>query len=134
MPLLLLALLSVAAGFRWHGSAQQRGGLTRLAAKASYKVTVQHDGKEHVLDVKEDVSILHACLEKGISLPYDCELGVCLTCPAMIVSGTVDSTGTTLDDSVVAQGFALTCTTYPRSDVVIRSIEEDELVNAQFTR
>jgi ferredoxin len=59
-------------------------------------------------------------------------MGVCLTCPAKVVSGKVDSTGTTLDDSVIEAGYALTCTTYPRSDVVIKSIEEDELINVQF--
>ncbi|CAM9932682.1 unnamed protein product [Hapterophycus canaliculatus] len=31
------------------------------------------------------------------------------------------------------QGYALTCCTYARSDVTIRSVEEDELVGAQFS-
>ena len=134
-PLLLLlayGVVDVAMSFRWQGHGRPQG--MHLTAKTSYKVTVQHEGKEHVLDVLEDVSILHACLEKGIKLPYDCELGVCLTCPAMIVLGQVDSTGSTLDDSVVAKGYALTCTTYPRSAVTIRSIDEDELINAQFEK
>lgn len=105
-----------------------------LHAKATYKVTVQHAGKETVINVREDCSVLSAALDAGIDLPHDCDLGVCLTCPSKIVSGTVDQTGGTLDDSVIAQGFALTCCSYPRSDVVIRSIEEDELVSAQFAR
>ena len=42
--------------------------------------------------------------------------------------------GGTLDEGVQAQGFALTCCSYPRSDVVVRSIDEDELVSAQFKR
>lgn len=105
-----------------------------LNAKATYKVTVQHKGVETVLDVREDFSILSAALDAGIDLPHDCDLGVCLTCPSKIVSGTVDQTGGTLDDSVMERGYALTCCTYPRSDVVIRSIDEDELVSAQFER
>lgn len=36
-------------------------------------------------------------------------------------------------DRHLTQGFALTCCSYARSDVVIRSIEEDELVGAQFS-
>lgn len=76
---------------------------TALSAKKTYKVTVQHDGKDTVIDVREDTSILSAALDAGIDLPHDCDLGVCLTCPSKIVSGDVDQTGGTLDDSVIAQ-------------------------------
>ena len=110
----------------------RRNGMA-LHAKASWKVTVQHEGKSQILTVAEDCSILSAAKDAGIDLPYDCEMGVCLTCPAKVLEGKVDSTGTTLDDSVVERGYALTCTTYPRSDIVIRSIDEDELVDAQFS-
>ena len=99
-----------------------------------HKVTIQHEGKETILSVSEDYSILDAAIDAGIELPHDCKLGVCLTCPSKVVSGTIDQTGSTLDDSVMDQGFALTCCSYPRSDVVIRSIDEDELVSAQFKR
>lgn len=105
-----------------------------LLAKPKHKVTVQHDGKEFILEVAEDYSILNAAIDAGVSLPYDCNLGVCLTCPSRVISGKIDQAGSTLDDSVMEQGFALTCTSYPRSDVVIRSIDEDELVSAQFKR
>jgi ferredoxin len=107
---------------------------TSLFAKPVYKVTIQHEGKETILDVASDYSILNAALDAGIELPYDCKLGVCLTCPSRVVSGKVDQTEGTLDDSVTEQGYALTCITYPRSDCVIKSIEEDELVSAQFKR
>jgi ferredoxin len=50
-----------------------------------------------------------------------------------VVSGLVDHSGTTLEESVWKQGFALTCCVYPRSDLTIKSIEEEELVNAQFS-
>jgi ferredoxin len=105
-----------------------------LNAKKKYKVTIQHEGKDTIIDVAEDCSILNAAIDAGITLPYDCNLGVCLTCPSKVVSGKIDQTGSTLDDSVMEQGFALTCCSYPRSDVVIRSIDEDELVSAQFKR
>jgi len=108
--------------------------MTRLLAKPKHKVTVQHGGKEFILEVAEDYSILNAAIDAGIDLPYDCNLGVCLTCPSRVISGKIDQAGSTLDDSVMEQGFALTCTSYPRSEVVIRSIDEDELVSAQFKR
>ena len=117
-----------------HNSILKSKSTIVLNAKNKYKVTIQHGGKDTILDVAEDCSVLNAALDAGIELPYDCNLGVCLTCPSKIVSGKVDQTGSTLDDSVTEQGFALTCCTFPRSDVVIRSIDEDELVSAQFKR
>ncbi|CAM9094698.1 unnamed protein product [Ascophyllum nodosum] len=98
-----------------------------------HKVTIEHEGKTIVLEVSESTTILDAALDNGIELPHDCKLGVCLTCPSKVVSGEVDQSDGTLDDSVVEQGFALTCCAYPRSDVVIQSIEEDQLVGAQFS-
>jgi ferredoxin len=81
---------------------RSRVGL-RLSAKKTYKVTVQHGGKETVIDVREDTAILMAALDAGIDLPHDCDLGVCLTCPSKIISGVVDQTGGTLDESVIEQ-------------------------------
>lgn len=116
------------------GSSLRWRRIVTLNAAATYKVTIQHDGIEKVLNVRSDYSVLDAALDAGIELPHDCKLGVCLTCPSKIVSGTVDQTGGTLDDSVMDQGYALTCISYPRSDVVVKSIDEDELVSAQFKR
>jgi ferredoxin len=113
---------------------QAQATASQLFAKPTYKVTIQHEGKETVLDVRSNCSILEAALDADIKLPHDCKLGVCLTCPSKVISGQVDQTGSTLDESVQAEGYALTCMTFPRSDLVIRSIDEDELVSAQFKR
>eukprot|EP01041_Mallomonas_annulata_P011620 gene11620-24325_t len=104
-----------------------------LLAKAVYKVTIQHEGVDTILDVREDVTVLEAALDAGIELPHDCKLGVCLTCPSRVVSGTIDQSTGSLDLTVAEKGFALTCVAYPKSDCVIRSIEEEELVGAQFS-
>ena len=63
----------------------------------------QHEGKTIVLEVSESTTILDAALDNGIELPHDCKLGVCLTCPSKVVSGEVDQSDGTLDDSVVEQ-------------------------------
>merc|ERR1711907_872109 len=56
---------------------------------ATYKVTLRKEGKElAVLDVPDDRVLLDVALDAGIELPHDCKLGVCLTCPSKIVSGT----------------------------------------------
>ena len=102
-------------------------------APLNWKVTVIHEGVETEMEVDENTSILEASLDAGVDLPHDCDLGVCLTCPSRIISGECDQSTGTLDDSVIAKGFALTCQSYPRSDVVITSIDEEELVEAQFS-
>jgi ferredoxin len=130
--LLLIAVNSLRVANRYPLRISARS-LTKLSAKATYKVTVQHGGKDVVIDVREDESILSVAIEAGIDLPHDCDMGVCLTCPTRIVSGEVDQTGGTLDDSVIEQGFALSCCSFPRSDVTIRSIDEEELLAAQFS-
>ena len=99
----LLALVSAIAVTAFLPTPLARSTRTLLAAKKTHKVTVQHAGAETVLEVREDVSILSAALEAGIELPHDCELGVCLTCPSKVVSGAVDQTGGTLDESVIEQ-------------------------------
>lgn len=90
------------------------------------------DGKTHEINVESYKSVLEAALDEGIELPHDCKLGTCLACAAKLISGTVDQTGSTLDDSVMEQGYALTCCSYPQSDVTIKSIPEDELIDEQF--
>jgi ferredoxin len=105
----------------------------RTVLRSIHKVTIRHDGKDTVLEVSEDTTILEAALNAGIELPHDCKLGVCLTCPSKVLSGKIDQSSGTLDDSVADKGYALTCCTYPRSDCTITSIEEDELVGAQFS-
>ncbi|KAG5184857.1 2Fe-2S ferredoxin-type domain-containing protein [Tribonema minus] len=134
-------MVSAAAGFVMPSAsrsivAQQRRQTNSVARRPRglymHQVTIEVAGKSHTLEVDEKTSVLEAALDAGIELPHDCKLGVCLTCPSKIVSGEVDQDGTTLDDSVVEQGYALTCCSFPRSDLVIRAIDEDELVGAQF--
>lgn len=63
----------------------------------------QHGGTSTVLEVDERTTILEAALDNNIELPHDCKLGVCLTCPSLIVSGDVDQSEGTLDESVMSQ-------------------------------
>jgi ferredoxin len=135
--LVLILIASVLALSMQYGSAFMLGPRRirhTSALRATHTVTIKHEGAEHVLTVSEDTSILDAAVDAGIDLPHDCKMGICLTCPSRIVSGTCDHDGSTLEESVIGQGYALTCCCFPRSDCVIESIEEDELVNAQFER
>lgn len=105
----------------------------RLQCRAqSYKVEIEHEGQKHVLDVPEGESILSVAIEAGIEVPYDCQLGVCMTCPAKLERGTVDQDQGMLSEDVKEKGYTLMCVAYPQSDCFIRSIPEEELLSLQL--
>ncbi|CAO2841208.1 unnamed protein product [Amaranthus hypochondriacus] len=99
---------------------------------AAYKVVVEHEGEATELEVDEDESILSKALDSGIDIPHDCKLGVCMTCPAKLLSGKVDQSEGMLSDDVIERGYALLCVAYPRSDCTIRTIPEEELLSLQL--
>ncbi|ESQ56079.1 hypothetical protein EUTSA_v10026483mg [Eutrema salsugineum] len=104
----------------------------RIVVAQSYKVVVEHDGKKTELEVEPDETILSKALESGLDVPYDCNLGVCMTCPAKLVAGTVDQSDGMLSDDVVERGYALLCASYPTSDCHIKMIPEEELLSLQL--
>jgi len=74
--------------------------------------------------VDDGESILDAALDDGLDVPHDCKMGVCMTCPAKLLSGQVDHGVAMLSDDVIDQGFALLCTAIPMGDVVVKVVEE----------
>ncbi|XP_008224313.1 PREDICTED: ferredoxin [Prunus mume] len=104
----------------------------RSCTVGSYKVVVEHEGLSTELEVEADETILEKALESGLSVPHDCKLGVCMTCPARLVSGKVDQSEGMLSDDVVEGGYTLLCVSYPQSDCHIRTIPEDELLSLQL--
>lgn len=65
-------------------------------------------------------SILDAALKSGADLPFACKGGVCCTCRAKVVEGTVDmEVNYALEKDEVARGYVLTCQSHPTSDRVV---------------
>ncbi|CAI0465957.1 unnamed protein product [Linum tenue] len=104
----------------------------KSVAVRSYKVVIEHQGESTELEVEPDETILSKALDSGLSVPHDCKLGVCMTCPAKIVSGSVDQSDGMLSDDVVERGYALLCAAYPTSDCHIRTIPEEDLLALQL--
>ena len=99
----------------------------------TYNVQINHQGKTHTIQVPEDKIILQAAYAAGLDLPSSCNAGVCTTCAAQILSGTVDqSDGMGISPEVQQQGYVLLCVAHPRSDLQIETEKEEEVYHLQF--
>ncbi|MBD2022096.1 2Fe-2S iron-sulfur cluster binding domain-containing protein [Leptolyngbya sp. FACHB-36] len=100
---------------------------------ADYTVEIQHQGSTHTIQVPADRTVLEVANELGLELPSSCTAGVCTTCAAQILSGTVeqpDAMGISPD--LKQQGYALLCVAYPRSDLQIATEKEETVYHLQF--
>lgn len=84
------------------------------------KVTIIQDGKEHVITVEPNDSILSSALEQGLDIPNSCNIGQCSSCKAKLVSGKINLVEqTALTDEEISQGYCLTCVGFPLSDDIV---------------
>lgn len=111
-------------------SATSSAGLddqTRARARdaAGRRIGVVLDGcKRTVPFDAEQGNILDSVRAAGVSAPYACKGGVCATCRAKLVTGSVEmrlNYGLTVEE--VAQGYVLTCQSIPTSDDVVLSYD-----------
>jgi ring-1,2-phenylacetyl-CoA epoxidase subunit PaaE len=82
-------------------------------------VTIKLDGRTTELRMGSGERVLDAALRARPELPFACRGGVCSTCRARIVEGTVNMvTNWALEPDDVAAGFALTCQSVPTSEKI----------------
>ncbi|MDJ0724945.1 MAG: 2Fe-2S iron-sulfur cluster-binding protein [Prochloraceae cyanobacterium] len=99
----------------------------------TYTVELQHEGQTYTFPAREDQTILEAAALVNIELPNSCNAGVCTTCAAQIVEGTVDqSDAMGVSPELRTEGYALMCVSYPRSDVKVVTGKEEEVYQRQF--
>ena len=88
-------------------------------------LTVIVDGKPNPLRMHRHQKILDVALAAGLDLPWSCKGGVCCTCRAKVMSGSVDmEKNFTLEPWETEQGFVLSCQAQPTSDEVTVSYDE----------
>ncbi len=69
------------------------------------------------LEAHGDEVLLDALEEQGVSLPYGCRYGGCISCAAKMLSGEVDqSEGVALNGRQLNDGYVLLCVAKPLSD------------------
>jgi ring-1,2-phenylacetyl-CoA epoxidase subunit PaaE len=89
------------------------------------QVLVIMDGKERQFQVAAQQSVLEAGLASGLELPYSCAGGVCSTCRAKLVKGTVDMPiNYALEPWELEAGYVLACQCYPTSGELILDYDQ----------
>lgn len=99
----------------------------------SYTAEIHHQGKTYTVPLSSDKTVLAAAQDAGLDLPFSCSAGVCTTCAALVLAGEVDqSEGMGVSPDLQAEGYALMCVAYPRSDLKLETEKEDIVYEKQF--
>jgi ring-1,2-phenylacetyl-CoA epoxidase subunit PaaE len=105
----------------------------RQAAVAGHKsplsgkiaLTVVLDGKPHELQMNADQHVLDVALAAGLDLPYSCKGGVCCTCRAKVMEGSVHmDKNFGLEKWETEKGFVLSCQARPTTTRLVVSYDE----------
>jgi ferredoxin len=73
-----------------------------------------------VFDVEARVPLLNSLEAHGVSLPYGCRYGGCISCAAKLLEGEVDQRGAVaLNNRQFAEGYILLCVARPRTDCTL---------------
>jgi ring-1,2-phenylacetyl-CoA epoxidase subunit PaaE len=85
------------------------------------RVTIRLDGRTSELALRpDDVPVLEAALRVRSDLPFACRGGVCGTCRARVVEGSVAMDANyALEPEEVQRGYVLTCQSHPTSGRVV---------------
>ena len=97
------------------------------AHAAAHAITFQTpSGACETVPCDASSTLLSAAQDAGVALRHLCGVGACSTCAGRILKGEVAQPDQcALSDAQVAEGFALMCMSYPRSDVTILTEQEE---------
>ena len=94
--------------------------------KIEANVRIILDGIEMDLNIDSDgESVLDAAYKAGMDVPFACKGGVCCTCKAKVLSGSVKmDVNYALEPDEVENGYILTCQSHPTSEKVVISFDD----------
>ena len=90
---------------------------------------VNADNHQTTVQVGSEEYILESAADQGVSLPGSCYAGKCITCAGKMLEGEVEQDQVFLKPQEIAAGFVLLCRSFPRSDCVILTHQEDALLD-----
>ncbi len=94
-------------------------GDTSGKAAERFTITLANEGGQS-FQVDGSVPLLDTLEEHGISLPFGCRYGGCISCAAKLLTGEVDqSEGVALNGRQIRDGYALLCVARPKSDCTL---------------
>ncbi|GGX68493.1 phenylacetic acid degradation protein [Tateyamaria omphalii] len=136
-------MLGIAASLKDHGlkdeqikfelfASSQPGKLKRKAKaaqdvedEAKTEASIIVDGASRTVIMEKSTTILDAALENSLDAPYACKAGVCSTCKCRVLKGEVEMVANhALEDYEVANGFVLSCQSFPVTDEVVVDFDQ----------
>jgi ring-1,2-phenylacetyl-CoA epoxidase subunit PaaE len=83
------------------------------------------DGIRHHFPIAAGETVIDAALAAGLELPYSCRGGMCCTCRARLVSGTVEMEHNySLEPWEIAAGYVLTCQSRPKTATLVLDYDQ----------
>ncbi|DBA80819.1 TPA: Ferredoxin-1, chloroplastic [Trebouxia sp. C0004] len=123
---------SVHKGGGW-GIGSGEGPSISNAPRHTVKIFNHHADQDIDVEVPEDRFILWEAEEQGLLLPYACRMGCCTACAVRVKEGVMSQPEALgISKELKDQGFALMCVGYPKTDLVLETVEEDEIYDMQF--
>jgi len=109
-----------------HVQAPEDAGTPKGSKEGGTEVTIVLDGRSSTFPLERDGDrILDAALRVRSDAPYACKGGVCGTCRAKLVSGSVRMDQCyALEQSEIDAGFVLACQSHPTSDRVVLDFDQ----------
>ena len=93
--------------------------------KGPSKVEILLDGKVYETEGNEKTSLLTTALKAGLDAPFSCQGGVCSTCRVKVIKGVVKMDQVFgISEAEIKQGYALSCSSFPRSREVQISYDD----------
>jgi len=91
-----------------------------------YEVEFSKEGE--TVEVANNETLLEAGEEQGWDLPYACREGQCLSCAGHVADGDAQefirhANNEMLNETEMSEGYCLTCTAYPASDLTLETSE-----------
>lgn len=99
---------------------------------------IRLSGTDGAVGCAADRTILDACLEAGLQMPYNCRSGECAECVATVVRGEVEelpgADPAVFTDRDREAGRILTCMCFPRSDLELETVLRDGIAAPKIER